>query len=98
MLIKMGCGGVDVSSIHPKMWKVPRQVQKVYGDTEIVITSTWEGTHGESSLHYLKRALDFRNTPNEMQEKVQRIRRDLGPDYDVVWEHDHLHIEYDPKE
>lgn len=97
MLIKMGCGGVDMSSIHPKMWKVPRVVQKAYGDIEVVITSTWEGAHGESSLHYLHRALDFRNAPNDMQEKTIEIRQALDADYDVVWERDHLHIEYDPK-
>ena len=96
MLIKLGCGGVDISTLHPKMRIVLRAVEQVWSPEEPIITSTWEGTHSSASFHYFKRALDFR-LARTMQDKVDLLRSKLGKDYDIVLEHTHIHIEYDPK-
>lgn len=70
-------------------------------DVELVITSGCEGSHMKGSLHYIGEALDFRTRDLTFAEQVlwrDRCVQELGPDYDVVLEKDHLHIEYQPKE
>ena len=98
MLIKVGCGGVDLSSLHPRMWDAIKAWKKAFPHLEIIITSTWEGTHLDYSKHYQKQALDFRRpkalTDNEI---LYELRMFIGGDFDVVVEKDHVHIEYDPK-
>lgn len=67
---------------------------------DVVITSCLDGTHSEKSLHYKARAIDFRRfglTMDEMLKVQQHTQKLLGPDFDVVLETDHFHIEYDPK-
>jgi hypothetical protein len=64
------------------------------------ITSALDGTHSANSLHYKGRALDFRTrdlSEAEKQQVFERMKAQLGLDYDVVLEDTHLHIEYDPK-
>jgi len=68
---------------------------------DVVITSGIDGVHREGSKHYSLNAIDVR-TNNFPTAKSKLIFQDsvkvrLGPDYDVVLEPDHLHIEYDPK-
>lgn len=76
---------------------------------ECVITSGTDGKHGhglsapgkaDGTLHDDGLALDFRNRTIPVPER-EPIRKDiakaLGPDYDVVLEKDHFHVEYDPK-
>jgi len=63
-----------------------------------VVTSGLDGSHGEKSLHFQGRALDFRvNDWKSTVEILAQIRKELGPDYDVIFEGNHVHIEYDPK-
>jgi hypothetical protein len=77
----------------------------------MVITSATDGVHGDGSLHGVGCAFDIRFTGNrtggincahEHQEPqavawAHRMKQQLGPDYDVVVEADHLHVEWDPK-
>ena len=69
-------------------------------DFDIVITSGTDGTHMVGSKHYTGEALDFRtqgvesNTLNLWRE---RVATRLGPDYQVITEGDHIHIEFDPQ-
>lgn len=79
------------------MRKVLKVVTSTWGDTEPVITSTWEGNHSEASLHYFGCALDFRKPPPPITEKIVRLRNLLGSDFDVVEELDHIHVEWDKK-
>jgi len=54
----------------------------------------------KKSLHYADRAIDLRSgyLSNEARESVVlALKRELGKDFDVVDEGDHIHIEYDPK-
>ena len=65
-----------------------------------VITSANDGEHKRNSKHYRGDGIDFRTrhlTSDEEQSIVHAITTALGPDFDVVLESTHLHIEYDPK-
>ena len=68
---------------------------------EFVVTSLRDGTHMDTSLHYKGLAMDIRTrhmTDEQITGAVADLRAALGKDYDVVREHDHIHIEYDSKE
>lgn len=84
-------------------------VYDAFADTgmECTITSANDGVHGENSLHSrdgLCRALDYR-TKDFRGDKLllrDRLKVDLGDEFDVVLEHlgednEHLHVEYDPE-
>ena len=74
------------------------------------ITSGLDGEHGTGSLHFEGLALDIRRLDRhvdnfggvhfldaELAERQARtIRASLSPDFDVVLEANHVHIEYDP--
>lgn len=67
---------------------------------DCTITSGVDGKHGENSLHYAGRALDFRTrtVPIGTRPKLAKeLRARLGANFDVVEESDHLHVEWDPK-
>jgi hypothetical protein len=96
MLIK---AGVDISRLRPeirkKLNKIARRVWSIE-EKELIITSTYEGSHSEGSLHYANLAVDIRRQDrgNAVQDE---LRDKLGMDYDVCLEATHIHIEYDPK-
>ena len=73
-----------------------------------VITSANDGRHKKGSLHYENRAIDIRTTgggpgavgkltAGQVRDLIAWLEQWLGPDFDVVLEADHLHVEYDPK-
>ena len=68
---------------------------------DVVITSGVDGTHHPNSLHYDGKALDLRTFHIETEtdrEDIQMVLvSKLGADFDVLFEKDHFHIEYDPK-
>lgn len=69
-----------------------------HGMQEVMITSARDGKHGIPSLHPAGQAVDIRNfTWPDSIGMADEIRAKLHQDFDVVIEHDHLHIEYDPK-
>ena len=77
---------------------ITEAVLKKYG-SELVLTSVNDGKHMDDSLHYKGCAFDVRTwhiSGREMQ-VITDLKRELGPDYDVVLEKDHLHIERDPE-
>lgn len=96
MLIK---AGVDISRLRPEIRKRLTKIATIIfacEREELVITSTYEGTHSEGSLHYANLAIDIRRGKDRAL-AFNEIKRLLGDDYDVVPEGDHVHIEYDPK-
>jgi len=95
MLIK---AGVDISRLQPKIRKRLKQIETIVWNVineELIITSTYEGDHGASSLHYADSAIDIRRS-NKPDKIVMEIKLALGKDYDVILENNHIHIEYDP--
>jgi len=79
---------------------------------DCLITHISDGKHGEASLHYIGDAIDVIHVPyktlpmelaNEIRDELSRrlngFPRSAGlkGDYDVVFEGDHFHIEYQPK-
>lgn len=80
---------------------------------DLTITSGTEGhvgdgVHTDKSLHYTGYAFDcriwvFKNQMHgqtdmkKVNAVAKQIREELGRDYDVLVEHDHIHVEYDPK-
>jgi RHS repeat-associated protein len=69
---------------------------------DAIVTFTTNGTHDDpDSLHYTGEAIDLRTrdlTDRQRRRAVERLREELGDDYDVVDEGDHIHVEYDPDE
>lgn len=66
---------------------------------DVIITSGCESTHSPSSLHYQGKALDFRTrhlSDTDRVEVMDKLKINLGNDYDVLFEGDHFHVEYDP--
>jgi hypothetical protein len=95
MLIK---AGVDISKLRPQIRKKLNGIEKIYKeiDEELVITSTYEGNHCAGSIHYEHLAVDIRR-PQEGKPNIHhKLTNHLGADYDIVFEIDHIHIEYDP--
>ena len=96
MLIK---AGVDISRLKPPIRKKLPAIVRIYAerDEELVITSTYEGTHSAGSLHYADLAIDTRWPKKRRDTIIDELKKALGQNYDVVPEGDHIHIEYDPK-
>lgn len=96
MLIK---AGVDISRLERNTRRSLPKVQVVLDKDgeELTITSTYEGNHGEGSLHYADQAYDIELPQQDPIGRCADMKEELGPDFDVVGESDHIHIEYDPK-
>ncbi len=67
---------------------------------DMVVTSLNDATHSVTSLHYSGNAADLRildlGSINP-QTIVFEIKKRLNIHYDVILEHDHIHIEYQPR-
>jgi len=96
MLIK---SGVNISRLHRDI----RRALGIFGDVflahdeELVVTSTFEGNHFAGSLHYSNDAFDIRNPSSDLVLIIRDAADVLGPDYDIIPEGDHIHVEFDPK-
>lgn len=68
-----------------------------------VITSVWDQLHSEESLHYIGCAGDVRShylSEEEKDEVLEKARRELGDEYDLLLEsrytpNEHFHLEWD---
>lgn len=80
---------------------VAAEVYEGYG-VDLVITSVRDSKHSEGSFHYIGFAFDIRvwNLPKEVDYQIvsNQIAKELGDDYDVIFEVNHIHCEYDPKD
>jgi len=77
---------------------VALQVWDLRGEPSLTVTSLTDGVHRTDSLHYKGLAVDIRvrdlhNSPNVL---CADLASALGQDYDVIFEIDHIHVEYDP--
>lgn len=72
----------------------------IHAEQSFIVTSINDSVHSSGSLHYKGRAFDLRTrnlkgiTPQGM---ALMLKGQLGKDFDVVVEKDHIHVEYDPK-
>lgn len=96
MLIK---AGVDISRLERNTRRSLTVVDAILNaESELfIITSTYEGNHSVGSLHYANQAYDIRFPLNDPHRIFRKIQKALGKNFDVVWEKDHIHVEYDPK-
>lgn len=92
--------GVRIHGIRPELLLGVLVADGVLSDMgkECILTSVIDGTHQSGSLHYIGCAVDIRSRhlaePNEV---VTLLRTALDDDFDVIYEGDHIHIEYQPK-
>jgi hypothetical protein len=96
MLIK---AGVDISRLERHTRRSLNVVALIFSEERelFVITSTYEGNHGEGSLHYANQAYDVRLPDDSRLRIFAKIKEKLGPDFDVILGATYYHIEYDPK-
>lgn len=98
-------GSVNMEATEPSaVDPIIDAAKPLYEPTEqrLVITSAADGVHSKGSLHYPEngseggQALDLRiwNLPDP-QRTANELQRELGADYDVVLESDHIHVEMD---
>lgn len=94
--------GVRIDGVRPEIvigMMVAAAIWKDLGH-RLVITSVKDGEHSETSLHNSGNAFDCRTkyfTQEETEVAAERLRRQLGPDFDVIIEKTHIHVEYQPK-
>ncbi len=95
--------GVSLRGLKPEMTVgvVVVALQFISAGVDCVVTAGTNGEHMPGSLHYAGQAADFRTrhitSRDDLNKLVTRIRKALGPEYDVVVHDTHLHIEYQPK-
>lgn len=88
-----------VVQLYSKLDRIENVCKLVNGNNyEMVITSGNDGVHMKNSKHYSDCAVDIRS--NDMtypKQTTSLLKSSLGRDYDVLFEIDHIHIEFDPK-
>lgn len=95
---KEGVRLVELNDALLKMFEGIDKVFLVMGHVP-TITSVNDGAHMQGSKHYSNEAVDLRTRDIQqysLEEVCNDLRNILGPDYDVVLEKDHCHLEYDP--
>lgn len=99
MLLKLGVYIDRISRPIRRALNVIDDVFEQHGE-EAVITSTDEGNHSASSLHYdrvIHGAVDVRKPKRNGDRILEALKQDLGRNYDVIDESDHWHVEYEGK-
>ena len=91
--------GVRLHGIMPEIVLALVIADKVYTDLghDLVVTSVTDGKHMRASIHYIGGAVDLRLPGDDGIAARNRIALRLGADYDVILEHNHIHIEWQPK-
>ena len=94
--------GVKVSGIKPELviaLHICESLWASYHGQPLVVTSIKDGKHMVGSKHYDGLAADLR-LPKDVDLPLLRnmLAAALGPEFDVVLEKSHIHLELDPKE
>ncbi len=94
MLVKLG---VDISRLKRGMRRALNVIDRLYIENgqEAVLTSTYEGSHSPSSLHYANLAIDIRLPHKGLPAMVEALKDSLGTKFDIIPESNHIHIEYE---
>ncbi len=97
--------GVSARGISPELLLGIMVLDAIYKNVtgaDAVVTSLRDGTHHRASKHYRGDGADFRTiqasiTPDTAERIRAEARAQLGKDYDIVVEGNHIHLEFDPK-
>jgi len=91
--------GVAIVGLRSEMVLALVIANRIYTDhgETLVVTSALDGEHMRASLHYVGAAADVRYPILAHKTLIRELREALGTNYDVVKEHDHIHIEFQPK-
>ena len=96
--------GPDSGQLHPTLEAALSDVERLFKqyNSPTVITSAWDGKHSTKSLHYKGRAVDLRiwylDDAELFAEALQgHLDHTWGHIFDIVFEPDHIHLEYDPR-
>lgn len=94
--------GVNLTGLQPEaLFGVDRCLDVFHArGLPLTITSARDGRHGKHSHHFKGLAWDIRiwEIEDEVAQVCNELREALGPDYQVIQEPDHIHVEYDPVE
>lgn len=94
---------------HPAMIFAAEQVWIVWNlitGRDPVFTGGQEDAHSDGSRHFglypdpRCRAFDVADdylNHDQKEEAISELRKRLGNQFDILWELDHLHVEYDPR-
>lgn len=94
--------GVKLKGLQPEALLgivATKEVVEAFG-VEFVITSVTDGTHMVTSLHYKGQAFDLRSrdmAKGVPEKVVAALKLALGKDFDILFEGDHIHVEFQPK-
>lgn len=91
--------GVRAAGIRPEIVLAIQVAEGIWHaqGRELVVTSLTDGHHSRTSLHYAGAAADFRIWDIDAERASRELADALGEDYDVVFEGDHIHCEFQPK-
>lgn len=93
---------VKIHGIRPELvyaLHVADMLYMEYGQ-ELVITSLNDGEHAPTSLHYAGCAADLRSryfSEKSARQLADELNKKLGIDFDVIFEANHIHVEYQPR-
>jgi len=92
-------GNVSLVSLRPEAALALPVFESLYWGfgLDCVVTSTNDGKHKANSLHYKDLAFDLRSrtlTKSQIDYVVAKAKSAL-PDFDIIFEGDHIHVEYD---
>ena len=94
--------GVSIAGVQPAMVLGMLVINSVYikWNVEYVLTSIMEGKHKSYSLHYVGFAQDSRTREfikADLSAVAEDLRESLGDEFEVIFEGDHFHIEFQPQ-
>lgn len=92
--------GANIERVRLSMQPVFVEAEAIWRNHghELVITCGLDGEHSAGSVHYYGLAVDCRTNYFSAEQVVQvadELQAALGPDYDVIVESTHIHVEYD---
>lgn len=92
--------GVSLTGLRPELVIAIMEAENVFSalGVPLVITSCVDKKHSATSLHYAGAAVDLRIwNLQDPQHVADELNKRLGVDFDVLFEKDHIHIEWQPK-
>ena len=92
--------GVSLEGLRDEIRATFPAIDRIHenlADQEATITSTKDGKHSASrSAHYRGDAIDLRTWHVDGEEYQQQLTLELGSDFVVILERDHMHVHWSP--